>query len=172
VIHRCRCSVSLAIPVCPVKVLVAFTNERWVEVLREFLRERDCEVETVAQGVDCLPKLRQFLPDVLVLDRDLPWGGGDGVLACMRDDAHTATIPVVVMDGAGQAPLAVEPPVVDCVRRPVHLDALLAAIFSAIADRPASVSKPLGRLEPANRCERARHTNGQSEHREDKSCSY
>lgn len=82
------------------KVLVAFANETSVEVLRQFLTDHDCEVDVVARGIDCLPKVRQLVPDVFVLDRDLPCGGGDGVLACMRVDAEAGRVPVSRIPGA------------------------------------------------------------------------
>ena len=33
--------------------------------------------------LECLAQLRQWRPDVLVLDADLPWGSGLGVLSVM-----------------------------------------------------------------------------------------
>jgi len=49
--------------------------------------------------VDCLDKLNRFQPDVVIVDRHLPWGGGDGVLAAMQSDRSLARIPVVLLDG-------------------------------------------------------------------------
>ena len=52
---------------------------------------------TVANALKCIGRMRQFLPDVLVLEPNLPWGGGDGVLAAMRDEPSLAHIPVMIL---------------------------------------------------------------------------
>ena len=36
-------------------------------------------------GLECAARLRECVPDVLVLEPQLPWGGGEGVLAMMGE---------------------------------------------------------------------------------------
>jgi hypothetical protein len=48
-------------------------------------------VETASDGLDCLKKLRRATPAALVLDLKLHWGGGDGVLAWLREDRMWVT---------------------------------------------------------------------------------
>ena len=43
--------------------------------------------------------MQQTVPDALVLDWDLPWGGGAGVLACLHEADATAKVPVVLVSG-------------------------------------------------------------------------
>ena len=50
-------------------------------VYREPLLREGCELRTAVNGLDCVAQLRECVPDVLVLEPQLPWGGGDGVLA-------------------------------------------------------------------------------------------
>ncbi len=57
------------------RLLIADRNGESCEVYRRFLTERGYEVETSTDGLDCLAKLRQVRPVVLVLDLELLWGG-------------------------------------------------------------------------------------------------
>ena len=43
-----------------------------------------------------MSQLREETPDVLVLDPGLPWGGGDGVLALMREDKTVPKVPTLL----------------------------------------------------------------------------
>ena len=60
-------------------------------------REYDYNVETVSSGLECLHHIRRWRPDVLVLEHYLPWGGGDGVLARMREEGLRSLVPVVLV---------------------------------------------------------------------------
>jgi DNA-binding response OmpR family regulator len=79
------------------RVLIADADPALLEILQSFLRGRGHEVEMAGDGLECLSTLRRFAPDVLVLDRDLLWGGGDGVMAHMREDPSLADVPVIVL---------------------------------------------------------------------------
>lgn len=61
------------------------------------LRRFGFTVETADGGVQCLETMRWFVPEVLVLEADLPWGGGDGVLAVIRDEPSMQETPVLVL---------------------------------------------------------------------------
>jgi DNA-binding response OmpR family regulator len=116
-------------------VLVAEGDTELCDVYRTFLTGRGHEVETATDGLDCLEKLRRLNPAVLVLDLDLRWGGGDGVLAWLRE-RPSPWLPVVLTATAG-CPDGVakflEPPVVDYLPKPFTLKALLASVRSALA---------------------------------------
>ena len=64
----------------------------------------DCStatVTTLVNGNDCLRKLRQLTPAVVVLDLELRWGGGDGVLAWLRQESPGPRMPVVLTAATG-----------------------------------------------------------------------
>ena len=71
-------------------LLIADRDAELCDVYRRFLTDRGYEVETSSDGLDCLRKLRQVTPAVLVLDLELLWGGGDGVLAWLREESLSA----------------------------------------------------------------------------------
>jgi CheY-like chemotaxis protein len=138
------------------KVIIAHANDGASQIIRQFLSEGGCDVETVSDGLECLEQLRRLVPDVLVLDLELPWGGGDGVLARMREDGDTPSVPVVLMtrtDPDGDLIPLFEPPVAYCLRKPFRLDALLRAIHSAASRRRSRVARAPVALSRAGRWE-------------------
>ena len=48
-------------------------------------------------GVDCVEKLRNCMPDVLIIEPSIPWGCGDGVLALMHEETDIPTTRVIVL---------------------------------------------------------------------------
>ena len=129
-------------------LLIADGDAELCDDYRRVLTERGYEVETSSGGLDCLRKLRQMTPAALVLNLELFWGGGDGVLAWLREENPKHEIPVILtattgclQDFAG----LIEPPVVDYLPKPFTLTAL---------------TQSLELLRLAERIERALHTSG------------
>jgi carbon storage regulator CsrA len=84
-------------PLMSIRVLIADTDEYLLESYAEYLGQHGFDVFTAPSGVQCVEKLREHLPDVLVLEPSIPWGGGDGVLAMMREDPDVPLVPVIVL---------------------------------------------------------------------------
>ncbi len=95
------------------------------------------EVEAIDNAVECQAKLRKSLPDVLILDLNLPWGGGYGVLSVMHDSPHLCDIPVVLLATEGLTGLSVEVklPIARILCRPISLYGLLKCVLG-VATRP------------------------------------
>lgn len=68
-----------------------------MESYREHLGRHGFDVVTATGGTQCVDKLRQCDPDVLVLEPAIPWGGGDGVLAMMHEEPDVPLVPVIVL---------------------------------------------------------------------------
>jgi DNA-binding response OmpR family regulator len=79
-----------------IRVLIADPDESLLAAYRTLLRT-DFEVATAPNALKCVRRLRQAVPDVLVLEPQLPWGGGDGVLSIMRDEPSLADTPVMIL---------------------------------------------------------------------------
>jgi DNA-binding response OmpR family regulator len=126
-------------------LLIADGDAELRAVYQRFLSERGYQVATASDGLDCLEKLRRLSPAVLVLDLELRWGGGDGVLARLREESATSRVPVVLTATAGN-PLdvakVIKPPVVKFLPKPFALTALLESVRAAVAKK--------GREEPIN----------------------
>ena len=68
------------------RILIADRDEFRLAGYRDHLSQHGAAVATVTTGLACVARLRDFAPDVLVLDAAIPWGGGDGVLAAMQEE--------------------------------------------------------------------------------------
>jgi DNA-binding response OmpR family regulator len=117
-------------------LLIADGDARLCAIYQKFITERGYEVETASNGLDCLAKLRRATPAAVVLDLELHWGGGSGVLAWLREERAASGVAVILTSTAGH-PLdvteAAEPPVTCFLRKPYTLVALLERVRSAVA---------------------------------------
>jgi two-component system cell cycle response regulator len=118
------------------RVLVADRDTALLEMYRAYLSWDGFSIITASTGLGCMVKLRAHAPDVLVLELDLLWGGGSGVLASMRDDPELANIPVIVLSNEPEdySPCAdVVPPVQEYLVKPQSPPALANAIRQLVA---------------------------------------
>jgi DNA-binding response OmpR family regulator len=102
-------------------ILLAYDDAELRFCYQRFLSLHGFDVETVLGGVECLAKLREKLPDVLILDMNLRWGGPDGVLAVMRQHANFRHVQVLLTaskDSFDDNTSLVSPPVVQVLTEP------------------------------------------------------
>jgi CheY-like chemotaxis protein len=112
--------------------MIADSDERVLERCKRYSSLRGIALRTAKGGVECLDELRRSPPDVLVLDLDLPWGGGDGVLTVMHEDASLARIPVVLLDKhGGGGPGRFPANVVGRLIKPLDVATLFDSAYSA-----------------------------------------
>ncbi|MDX1947265.1 MAG: hypothetical protein SFU86_17825 [Pirellulaceae bacterium] len=78
------------------RVLMADPDETLPPVYRRHLAQEGFELVAATSGLECVASLREQAPDLLVLEPELPWGGGDGVLAIMGETPELAAVPVMV----------------------------------------------------------------------------
>ncbi len=81
----------------PIRVLMADPDPSLPLVYREPLLREGFDLGTAASGLECVARLRERVPDVLVLEPQMPWGGGDGVLAIMDESPDLAMVPVMIL---------------------------------------------------------------------------
>ena len=120
------------------RLLIADGDADLCHVFQEFLAERGDEVETAVDGLSCLEKVRWIQPAALLLDRELTWGGGDGVLAWLREERTTTGPAVVLTATAGYLPdvaADINPPVVKFLPKPFALRDLLESLQTAVATK-------------------------------------
>jgi DNA-binding response OmpR family regulator len=117
-------------------LLIADGDAELCGVYQRFITARGYRVETASDGLDCLAKLRRATPAAVLLDLDLRWGGGDGVLAWLRAEKAASGVAVILTAKAGcprDVTDVIEPPVVRFLRKPLALPVLLESVRSAIA---------------------------------------
>jgi two-component system, sensor histidine kinase and response regulator len=133
-----------------VRVLAVDDNVTCLRVLEEQLGAMGCEVETASSGAAALGALTisaERAPYSLVLlDAALPETGGVAVARAMRADPRFHRIPIVLLQGAGEAEAASERPGAPAsVTKPVRFQHLLRAIIAATgtpAHLPAAPPAP------------------------------
>jgi DNA-binding response OmpR family regulator len=86
------------------RVLLADPDGELLQCYRAFLMRDGFDVLTAADALECVARLRSFVPDALVLDPVLPWGQGEGVLAMMYEDPRVPLLPVMVLTAAEDLP--------------------------------------------------------------------
>jgi len=77
--------------------LVAHSDHYLLEHLVLGLEQSGFFVHYANSGINCVAKLKVIKPEVLLLDPNLLWGGGDGVLATMDSNPALAAIPVLLL---------------------------------------------------------------------------
>ena len=107
------------------------------------------EVETAADGLECLANRRRVVPVLLILDLGLPWGGGDGVLGVLREDPRLLPTRVVLSSAVPPAHFLDRPawhPVVQTLTKPFSLSALFerAALAAFLEQEQLSLWRECG----------------------------
>jgi len=110
-----------------VSLLVALPDDALLSLVGRSLSGFGYRVDVARGGVECLTRLRREVPDILILDQDIPWGGGEGVLELLRTHDDLSAIPVVLITAESPDDLPTHclmPPVVRWMRKPFNLEAL------------------------------------------------
>jgi DNA-binding response OmpR family regulator len=121
------------------RLLVAEGDRSVAEDHCRYFSARGFRVEVVGDGLHCWETLQRYVPQVLILSGDLRWGGGDGVLAAMRQDERLAAMPVLLVleDGVvddGDAAEGCRRPVVGCFRKPVDTSDLFKVLMAKVPE--------------------------------------
>lgn len=121
------------------RLLIADGDPELSDVYRRFFTHHGYEVGTANGGVECLVKLRSHPVTHLILDLEIPWGGGEGVLAFLREEFPAHSLPRVVLTSQRSTQAGLERaqlPVVGCFRKPCRLNDLLDCIQSGGSRKP------------------------------------
>lgn len=117
------------------QLLIADSDSTLTCLFRSFFTRQGFDVETTNDGLQCLSSTLQHQPDILVMSYKLPWGGGDGVLARLREEFnHLPTGVILILEAESEDEVAHEFlwPVVGCLQKPFRLSELSKMINSSI----------------------------------------
>ncbi len=78
-------------------ILVASSSPYRQTMYRDAIEKLGHEVVVTATGVDCVQQFRENVPDVLILEAPLLWGGSDGVLEVAERERGADMPPVIVL---------------------------------------------------------------------------
>jgi CheY-like chemotaxis protein len=128
------------------RVLIAEGDKVFLDIAQDYLLHCGLEVNVATNGVEAVASLRRDRPDVVVLDRELLWGGEDGVRALMRQVSRWSEIPVILTSTdvmPEEFSSAVGAPVVARLRKPYRLRDLLARLRECGLNNTTSSSSAL-----------------------------
>ncbi len=112
-------------------------------VTQRFLERNGMRVMTAKDGVDALSILQEHMPDVILLDIEMPRMDGYEFATHVRGDARTADIPIVMITsrvGEKHRARAIEIGVNDYLGKPYQENQLLDAIEPLVEARRRKVS--------------------------------
>lgn len=133
-----------------IRVLIADPDRTLLAAYQARLSQEGFEVRTVTNGLDCLDALYRSKPDLLVLEPEMPWGGGEGVLDVMHDVYELLLVPVfIITSPENLASMDVKrfPLVSHTQTKPVGPDELVRLIRH-IADEPRPREEDLRKPTP------------------------
>lgn len=89
------------------KILLIEDEELIIRLLSKKLAAIGYDVSLAMNGEEGLEKIKQVVPDLILLDIVMPRMGGFEVMAEMKKDEKIANIPVIIISNSGQ-PLELE----------------------------------------------------------------
>jgi two-component system alkaline phosphatase synthesis response regulator PhoP len=120
------------------RILIADDNAQGVELLEAYLSGPEYELQTAADGEETLRKVKEWQPDLILLDIMMPKISGFEV--CKRIKANPATSDIVVLmitalDQESDISKAVEAGTTDFLTKPINKTELLVRVRAALKAR-------------------------------------
>lgn len=120
------------------RILIADDEPHGVELLVEYLAGSPYEVATAADGEETLRMVRQWQPDLILLDVMMPKLSGFDVCKRLKADPETRDIVVLMVTALGQDSdigRAVQAGTNDFLTKPISKTDLLLRVKAALAAR-------------------------------------
>ena len=82
-------------------ILIADHEAALADAIRNYLIARGYKAEAATTGLQCQELLGTFKPALLVLNSEILWGGGDGILEWLIQEEPLMSPMVIVFSGSG-----------------------------------------------------------------------
>jgi len=141
------------------RILIADDNPQGVELLEAYLSSADYEIETASDGEETLRKVKQWHPDLILLDIMMPKISGFEVCKRLRTDPATHAIAVLMitaLDQPSDIERAVEAGTDDFLTKPINKTELLLRVRSVLKSRmnKRELDRALAYIEAVERAEK------------------
>jgi two-component system KDP operon response regulator KdpE len=124
------------------RILVVDDEPQIRRIMRTELTSAGYEVDDAKTGEEALGKVREFRPDLVLLDINMPGMGGLAACRAIRSDANVALIMLTVHNTEAAKVEALDAGADDFVTKPFSTPELLARIRAALRRLPVTPSSP------------------------------
>jgi len=125
------------------RILVVDDQPQIRRFMRSTLARGGYEVDEAKTGEQSLDKVREFRPDLVLLDMNMPGMGGLAACRAIRTDSSIAVIMLTVRNSEEDKVAALDAGADDFVTKPFSTPELLARIRAALRRVPVSPTAPL-----------------------------
>jgi DNA-binding response OmpR family regulator len=117
-----------------IRVLIGDPDQELLTVFRAFLTAHGFEVAATDNEDECLQRLGEFVPDVLVLEVDQARSWGGHLVAAMQDGKELGDVPVIALThGDGCVPEGLSTgPIRACLVKPFSMTELVDGIHEIV----------------------------------------
>lgn len=116
-------------------ILIVDDDPLNVRLLSTILRRIQCETIEARNGYDALEKVKEKVPDLILLDITMPGMNGYEVIANLKKDPETKDIPVIfvtALSGEDNKGKGLEAGAADYIEKPVNTKRLLKKVESLL----------------------------------------
>ncbi len=124
------------------RILVVDDEPQIRRIMRSTLTGAGYEVDDAKTGEEALVKVRDFRPDLVLLDINMPGMGGLAACRAIRSDADIGVIMLTVRDTEADKVQALDAGADDFVTKPFGMPELMARIRAALRRVPSTQSSP------------------------------
>ena len=140
----------------PARILIADDHPQGVELLDAYLADTGFEVETAYDGEEALTKVRDWRPDLVLLDVMMPKLSGFEVCKRLKADPATqgvAVLMITALDQPSDVERAVDAGTDDFLTKPINQTDLLHRIRALLASRqqPGELERALAYMDAVER---------------------
>jgi two-component system KDP operon response regulator KdpE len=124
------------------RILIVDDEPQLRRIMRTTLSSAGYEVDDARNGEESLVKLREYRPDLILLDINMPGMGGLAACRAIRADSPVPIIMLTVRNSEADKVHALDAGADDFVTKPFSTPELLARIRAALRRAPASQAAP------------------------------
>jgi two-component system KDP operon response regulator KdpE len=128
------------------RVLVVDDEPQIRRIMRTTLTGAGYEVDDAKTGEEALEKCREFRPDLVLLDINMPGMGGMAACRAIRADANVAIIMLTVRNAEADKVKALDAGADDYISKPFSTPELLARMRAALRRVPATPQSSAARV--------------------------
>jgi class 3 adenylate cyclase/CheY-like chemotaxis protein len=116
------------------KVLAVDDNKMILSIIRiAFKEESQIEIFTALNGVEAIEMAKELMPDIILMDFEMPVMNGIEALISLKSNFHTKDIPVIMITATRTLADAFSAGAIDFIHKPIDKLELLARVKSTLS---------------------------------------